>query len=351
MATIILGQHPGTLEVRLVRGDSASLVVTLTDSTGTAIPWPAEPTLEFAASRTKAAIVAHVASIDGEHASWALSAAQVEVIAAGSEAPLQDWLGTLARITLPDTDDITGSVEYAGKVSWTDGWTGGSRSQQVTFTLPGGPAGPQGEPGPEGPAGATGATGPAGPQGEPGAAGATGPQGPIGLTGATGPQGPQGIQGPTGPTGPAGADGDDGATGPAGPVGPQGDVGPVGPTGATGPIGATGPTGSTGATGPTGPTWASINAQAGTTFTAAPGDATTLVTLTNTSPITVTLPASLAVGTRIDFIVLGAGMATFVGSGGATITATPSAVTRATGSAATAIKLTSTLYVVTGDMA
>lgn len=98
-------------------------------------------------------------------------------------------------------------------------------------------------------------------------------------------------------------------------------------------------------------TWVSLNAQTGTTFVAAQSDETTLVTLTNAGAITVTLPASLTARTRIDFAVLGAGMATFVGSGGATIIATPSAVTRATGSAVSAIKLDSTRWLVTGDLA
>ena len=94
-----------------------------------------------------------------------------------------------------------------------------------------------------------------------------------------------------------------------------------------------------------------LNAQTGTTFTVANADENTLVTLTNAAAITVTLPNTITTGARVDFSVLGAGMATFVGSGGATVTATPSAVSRATGSGATAIKLTATVWLVVGDLA
>lgn len=70
-----------------------------------------------------------------------------------------------------------------------------------------GPAGPQGETGPQGPKGDTGDTGPAGPKGD---TGETGPAGPKGDTGETGPAGPKGDTGETGPQGPAGKDGQNG---------------------------------------------------------------------------------------------------------------------------------------------
>ncbi len=79
-----------------------------------------------------------------------------------------------------------------------------------------GPAGPQGETGPQGPKGDTGETGPQGPKGD---TGDTGPQGPKGDTGDTGPQGPKGDTGETGPQGPKGD------TGETGPQGPKGDTG------------------------------------------------------------------------------------------------------------------------------
>lgn len=64
--------------------------------------------------------------------------------------------------------------------------------------------------------------GPAGPQGDPG------PQGEQGIQGDPGPQGERGVQGEPGPQGeigPQGPQGDPGATGPAGPEGPQGPKG------------------------------------------------------------------------------------------------------------------------------
>jgi len=51
--------------------------------------------------------------------------------------------------------------------------------------------------------------------------------------------GPAGLQGETGPQGPAGPQGETGSTGPQGPAGPQGAVGPQGETG---PQGLPGPT-------------------------------------------------------------------------------------------------------------
>lgn len=59
----------------------------------------------------------------------------------------------------------------------------GVKNEQV------GPAGPQGETGPQGPKGDQGETGPQGPKGD---TGATGPKGDKGDPGETGPQGPKG---------------------------------------------------------------------------------------------------------------------------------------------------------------
>ncbi len=90
---------------------------------------------------------------------------------------------------------------------------------------PQGETGPQGEQGPHGPVGPKGDTGAQGPKGE---TGDTGPQGEKGEKGDTGPQGPQGEQGPQGPQGPKGDTGD------TGPQGPKGDTGPQGPKGDAG---------------------------------------------------------------------------------------------------------------------
>lgn len=166
MATIILGEHPDGLTVRLVHGDGATLAATLTDATGSETDWPAAPKLEFAgADHTVKAT--HVATINGSAATWTLTRAQVDTI----------WTGTLGRYgtpntyvraVLPDSDD--GSVEYAGKVAWSDGWTAGSNTQAVTFTMPGGPAGP---------------TGPKGDKGDPGDSAAAGVSVDHGSVGAT----------------------------------------------------------------------------------------------------------------------------------------------------------------------
>lgn len=152
-----------------------------------------------------------------------------------------------------------------------------SGNQDVLLSL----VGPQGQTGSTGPTGATGntgptaATGPTGPSGGP--TGPTGPTGFNGTQGATGPTGaastvtgPTGNTGPigTGPTGPTGSAGATGVTGPTGSTGPTGATGATGVTGATGTSltgptgpsgGPTGPTGATGVTGPTGPTGATGN--------------------------------------------------------------------------------------------
>ena len=100
-----------------------------------------------------------------------------------------------------------------------------------------------------------------------------------------------------------------------------------------------------------------VNAQTGTTYTPILTDEGKLVTLTNAAAITVTLPQDSAlafpVGGRIDFLVGGAGMVTFVAGTGASMSPppTPSGVTRATGSAATAIKVAANTWAVVGDLA
>lgn len=98
-----------------------------------------------------------------------------------------------------------------------------------------------------------------------------------------------------------------------------------------------------------------INAQTGTTYTPVVGDSGKIVTLSNAAAITVTLPsdatAALPVGSRVDFVVIAAGMATFVAGSGATANGTPSLVTRAQWSSATAIKRAANTWVVVGDLA
>jgi hypothetical protein len=69
------------------------------------------------------------------------------------------------------------------------------------------------------------------------------------------------------------------------------------------------------------------NAQTGTTFTLAATDFTKLVTLSNASPVTVTVPLESSVpwvaGTQLRLMNLGAGVVTVVGAGGVTINGSP----------------------------
>ena len=66
-----------------------------------------------------------------------------------------------------------------------------------------------------------------------------------------------------------------------------------------------------------------LNAQTGTTYTLVLGDAAKLVTLTNASAITLTVPtnatAAIAVGTQILLYQGGAGQVTIVGAAGVTV--------------------------------
>jgi hypothetical protein len=79
----------------------------------------------------------------------------------------------------------------------------------------------------------------------------------------------------------------------------------------------------------------SVNAQTGTTYTTVLGDAKQMVTLSNASAITVTLPpnssVAYAAGSKIDFIQKGAGQVSFAQGSGVTI--------RSVGATATAPKL------------
>jgi hypothetical protein len=96
------------------------------------------------------------------------------------------------------------------------------------------------------------------------------------------------------------------------------------------------------------------NAQTGTTYTPGAADLDSMVTLSNASAITVTLPSSATtfpIGSRIDFVVLGAGMATFAAGSGATVNGTPSLTTRAQYSAVVATKISASGWLLTGDLA
>jgi len=106
----------------------------------------------------------------------------------------------------------------------------------------------------------------------------------VGETGPTGPSGPTGTTGTVGPTGLTGSDGAAGSTGPTGTTGPQGATGTTGPQGT---IGATGPTGAAEIT------WNNVT---GTSQAAAVNNG---YVTNNGALVTVTLPASAAVGQAV----------------------------------------------------
>ena len=163
-----------------------------------------------------------------------------------------------------------------------------------------------------------------------------------------------GAAGATGPTGPTGS------VGPAGATGVTGPTGPVGATGATGPVGATGPTGATGASGATGAGGVeAVNAQVGTTYTFVLTDRDDLVTASNASAQTYTIPLNSSVafptGSLVNLIQIGTGQVTVQGAGGVTVnstgatSATPK--TRARYSVMTLIKAGTDTWYATGDIA
>lgn len=162
-----------------------------------------------------------------------------------------------------------------------------------------------------------------------------------------------GAAGATGPTGPIGA------TGPTGVVGATGVTGPIGVTGPTGPIGATGPTGATGASGATGAGGVeNVNAQVGTTYTFVLTDRDDLVTASNASAQTYTIPLNSSVafptGSLINLIQIGAGQVTVQGAGGVTVASTGATSTtpktRAQFSVMTLIKAGTDTWYATGDV-
>jgi hypothetical protein len=163
-----------------------------------------------------------------------------------------------------------------------------------------------------------------------------------------------GATGATGPTGPTGSVGPSGATGITGPTGPVGATGATGPSGATGPTGATGASGATGAGGVE-----AVNAQVGTTYTFVLTDRDDLVTASNGSAQTYTIPLNSSVafptGSLVNLIQIGTGQVTVVGAGGVTLNSTgatsaqPKA--RAQYSVLTLIKAGTDTWYATGDIA
>jgi hypothetical protein len=127
----------------------------------------------------------------------------------------------------------------------------------------------------------------------------------------------------------------------------------VGPTGPTGPTGTTGATGSTGASGTL---LVGFNAQTGTTYTLVAGDVNKLVTASNASAITVTIPPSVySANDVINIAQIGAGQVTFAQGAGVTITSTGASASapklRAQYSSASIICTASNTFLVVGDIA
>jgi hypothetical protein len=98
-----------------------------------------------------------------------------------------------------------------------------------------------------------------------------------------------------------------------------------------------------------------FNAQTGTTYTLVAGDADKLVTTSNASAITLTIPPSVfSAGQQINVQSIGVGLTTFAQGAGVTITSTGATSTapklRARYSAATVICTASNTFTVIGDL-
>jgi hypothetical protein len=97
-----------------------------------------------------------------------------------------------------------------------------------------------------------------------------------------------------------------------------------------------------------------INAQTGTTYTVALTDVDKLVTLSNASAITLTMPqdsdAAVPIGQRVDFAQIGAGQVTVAAGSGATVNSTPGLKFRAQYSAVSAVKRAANTWLLVGDL-
>ena len=100
----------------------------------------------------------------------------------------------------------------------------------------------------------------------------------------------------------------------------------------------------------------SFNAQTGTTYTLVAADLGKLVTTSNASAITVTVPPSVfAAGNTINVQSIGVGLTTFAAGAGVTITSTGASaaapILRARYSACTIICTASNVFTIIGDLA
>jgi hypothetical protein len=207
-----------------------------------------------------------------------------------------------------------------------------------------------------------------GPQGVQGTQGLQGIQGTQGLVGIQGTQGTQGIQGEQGLQGTQGLTGTQGNTGLQGTTGSgaQGTTGTQGLTGTQGAIGDDGFIAQTSAPVNTSLLWLdtdepadttilAINAQTGTAYTLGSGDFGNLVTLSNTSAITVTIPPSVfTTGQIINLQQINTGQVTFAQGAGVTITSTGATSTapklRTQYSGCTVICVGADSFTVVGDL-
>lgn len=141
-----------------------------------------------------------------------------------------------------------------------------------------------------------------------------------------------------------------GAQGVQGTQGIQGVQGTQGIQGVQGVQGVQGTQGITGTGNLVG-----FNAQTGTTYTLVAGDANKLVTASNASAITVTVPPSVfSANDQINVQQIGAGQVTFAAGAGVTITSTGATSAapklRAQYSAATVICTASNTFTILGDI-
>jgi hypothetical protein len=99
----------------------------------------------------------------------------------------------------------------------------------------------------------------------------------------------------------------------------------------------------------------SFNAQTGTTYTLVASDSAKLVTTSNASAVTVTIPPSVfSAGNQINVQSIGVGLTSFVAGAGVTITSTGATaaapILRARYSACTIICTASNVFTVVGDL-
>jgi len=91
-----------------------------------------------------------------------------------------------------------------------------------------------------------------------------------------------------------------------------------------------------------------------TSYTPVLTDTGTILTINNSSPITVTIPPNSSVGfeigAKIDIVQTGTGQVTVQGGSGVTVNSTPSLSLRAQYSAASCIKTDTDIWVLVGDL-